>query len=320
MPLDPHAKRFLDMTAAGGASDVARVTPSEMRSAFTQLALAVACRNVPIGAVEDHVLPGPGASLPVRIYSPVDAGPDRLPGLIYFHGGGFVFGNLDTHDGLCRMLANASGARVAAVEYPLAPEHRFPAAVEYVYGATLWVADNAARLGIDTTRLAIGGDSAGGALAVTVCQRARRGGPGLALQLLFCPVMDANAKTDSRRAFASGYFLDQATIDWSLRHYSAEALNPSDPRVSPLCAAEFAGLPPAHIHTAEFDPVRDEGRAYADSLERAGVAVRYTCHAGMIHHFYGMGGIIPYACTAVAEAGAAVKAALGYTPNITASV
>jgi acetyl esterase/lipase len=310
MPLDPHAKRFLDMTAAGGAPDVSRVTPAEMRNAFQHLALAVACRDVPIAAVEDRLLPPPCAPLPVRIYTPVGSAAGPLPGLVYFHGGGWVFGNLDTHDALCRMLANASGARVVAVEYPLAPEHGFPAAVEHAYSATGWIASNAAKLGIDPARLAIGGDSAGGGLAVTVCQRARHGGgPQLALQVLFCPVMDVSATTESRRAFATGYFLDQATIEWSLRHYSTDRLDRADPRISPLRAAEVGGLPPAHIHTAEFDPMRDEGRAYADRLERAGVAVRYTCHAGMIHHFYGMGGIIPYARTAVEAAGAAVKTA-----------
>jgi acetyl esterase/lipase len=299
------------MAAAGGAPDVSRITPIEMRSAFQQLALAVGCRDVAIGAVEEHLLPAPCATLPVRVYTPLGAAADRLPGLVYFHGGGLVFGSLVTHDGFCRMLANASGIRVIAVEYPLAPEHEFPQAVEHAYAATSWVAQNAARLGVDGDRLAIGGDSAGGGLAVTVCQRAKESrGPRLALQVLFCPVLDVSSTTQSRRTYATGYFLDQSTIEWSLRHYSSTTLDLTDPRISPLRAREFHGLPPAHIHTAEFDPLRDEGRAYADRLECAGVAVRYVCHPGMIHHFYGMGGIIPYARTAVDAAGAAIRAAL----------
>jgi acetyl esterase/lipase len=312
MPLDRYAKRFLDMAAASGTSNVRALTPGAMRSAFHELALVVGRRDVPIGAVEDRALPLPCAPLPIRIYTPVGASTEHLPGLVYFHGGGWVFGSLDTHDALCRVLANTSGARVLAVEYPLAPEHKFPAAVEHSYAATMWVAENADALRIDRARLAIGGDSAGGGLAVTVCQRARdAGGLDLALQVLFCPVMDMSVATASRRAFASGYFLDQCMMEWSLRHYNVGEIDLADPRVSPLRASEFAGLPPAHIHTAEFDPVRDEGQAYADRLERAGIAVRYTCHAGMIHHFYGMGGIIPYARTAIDAAGAAIRAALG---------
>jgi acetyl esterase/lipase len=312
MPLDPHVKRFLDMSAAGGAPDMSRLAPDDMRAAFEQLASAVACSDVPIGTVEEHTLSGAQGRLPIRIYTPLGDGPDRRPALIYFHGGGFVFGSLDTHDGLCRMLANAAAMRVVAVEYPLAPEHPFPAAVEHCCTATAWVADNTGALGIDATRLAIGGDSAGGGLAVTVCQYAKQsGGPDLALQVLFCPVLDLAADTGSRRAFGTGYFLDQATIEWSFGHYSAANLDRCDPRISPLRAGNLAGLPPAHIHTAEFDPVRDEGKAYAEALERADVPVRYTCHAGMIHHFYGMGGIIPYARAAIGEAGAAIKTALG---------
>jgi acetyl esterase/lipase len=296
------------MTAAGGAADVAALSPADMRGAFRQLALAAGCGAIAVGAAEDRVLPTKAGPLPVRIYTPLAAETARLPGLVYFHGGGFVFGDLETHDGLCRMLANASGCRLVAVGYRLAPEHEFPAAVEDGCAATAWVAAHAAELGIDATRLAIGGDSAGGGLAVTVCQWAKAtGGPALALQLLFCPVLDVSAATPSRRAFAAGYFLDEATIEWSVRHYCGVALDRTDPRISPLRAAAFSGLPPAHIHTAEFDPMRDEGKAYADRLERAGVPVDYTCHAGMIHHFYGMGGVIPYARRAVEAAGTAVK-------------
>ena len=233
----------------------------------------------------------------IRIYTPVAAAAEPLAGLIYFHGGGWVFGNLDTHDGICRTLANEAACRVIAVDYRLAPEHAFPAAVDDSYAATTWIAQNASRLGIDPNRIAIGGDSAGGNLAAVVCQRAKSAGPRLALQVLFCPVMDMSVDTPSRRALSAGYFLDQSMIDWSLKMYCPGGIDLGDPEISPLRAADFAGLPPAHIHTAEFDPLRDEGKAYADELARAGVAVRYMCHEGMIHHFYGMGGFIPYART-----------------------
>ncbi len=299
------------MAAAAGVTGVSKQTPAQMRQAFVSLAQMVDVKDVPVGRIENGQLPGPGGPLAIRSYAPVGTDARRCPGLIYFHGGAWVFGNLDTHEGLCRMLANDSGCRVVSVEYRLAPEHKFPAAVEDSYAATKWVAENASRLGIDPDRIAVGGDSAGGGLAAVVCQLAKqKGGPRLALQVLLCPVLDMCADTESRRAFAEGYFLDQATLDWALKHNGLPGLDLQHPHVSPLRATDFSGLPPAHIHTAEFDPVRDEGRAYADELERAGVEVRYTCHQGMIHHFYGMAGVIPYARTAVKATGAAIKQAL----------
>src|SRR5581483_3674416 len=159
-----------------------------------------------------------------------------------------------------------------------------PAAVEDAHAATRWVAQHASDLGIDPARIAVVGDSAGGNLAAVVCQMARRDGPKLALQVLFCPVMDMSRETESRRAFAEGYFLDRAMFAWSLDHYSRPDADPESPLISPLRAVDFTDLPPAHIHTAEFDPLVDEGRDYAERLQKAGVPVRYTCHAGMIHH------------------------------------
>jgi acetyl esterase/lipase len=209
------------------------------------------------------------------------------------------------------MLANASGCRVLSVDYRLAPEHRFPAALDDSYAAVTEVFDQAAVLALRPDRIAVGGDSAGAALAAAVCQRAKlENGPRIALQLLLCPAVDIAAESESRRAFAKGYFLDKATIDWTLEHYCPENLDPADPRLSPLRAKDVSGQPPAHVHTAEFDPLCCEGRAYADRLERAGVEVRYTCHAGMIHHFYGMVDAIPYARVAIDAIGAGVSDAL----------
>jgi len=313
--LDPAAKRLLDMLAAtGGTIDIASVSPPQLRESFRRLARSVDIKGVPIGKVVDSEWPGPAGALPYRAYYPrrSDArGAAKLAALVFFHGGSGIFGEIDTHDGLCRTRAAESGYAVISIGYRYAPEHKFPAAVEDTYAATLWVEAQAAALGIDARRLAVGGDSAGGGLAAVVCQTAlARGGPRLALQLLFCPVMDMAAETASRIAFAEGYFLNQATIDWMLQQYCPPGTDPKDPRLSPLRAADLAGLPPAHIHTAEYDPLRDEGEAYAQRLRHAGVAARYTCHAGLIHHFYAMAGAIPAARVALKTAGAAMKEAL----------
>jgi acetyl esterase len=312
VPLDPSAKRLLDMLAAvGGMADIAAMTPPQMREGFRRLARTVDVKGVPIGTVDDGELPGPGGALPYRIYRPRHPAARPLPALVFFHGGGCVFGDIDTHDGLCRIICAESGCAVVSVGYRRAPEHKFPAAVEDSYAATQWVVDHAGKLGLDARRIAVGGDSAGGGLAAVVCQMAATNhGPSLVLQVLFCPVMDMRAATPSRRALAEGYFLNQATIDWMLRHYCAADVDLDDPRLSPLRATRFAGLPPAHIHTAEFDPLRDEGEAYAKALRQAGVPARYTCHAGMIHHFYAMAGAIPAARAALKAAAADLREAL----------
>jgi acetyl esterase len=311
MPLDPYAKRFLDMVAAAGAPDMARLSPRDMREGFRRLTHRVGVKEMPVGGVEDGKLPGPCGPLPIRVYTPRGYAGERLPGLVYFHGGGGVFGSIETHDGLCRMLANASGCRMISVGYRLAPEYRFPAALDDSYAAVTEVFARASALALDPDRIAVGGDSAGGGLTAAVCQRAKQdGGPKIALQLLLCPALDMATESESRRALSSGYFLEKATIDWTLSHYCPPELDRADPRLSPLRAEDVAGHPPAHIHTAEFDPLRCEGHAYANRLKRAGVEVRYTCHAGMIHHFYGMAGAIPYARVAMDDIGAVVKQAL----------
>src|SRR5262249_52718835 len=218
MPLDPHAKRLLDMVAAG-RSDASRLSPDAMREAMRKLAQAVDAKNVPIGAREDREIPGP-VGIPLRIYTPATTVPRTLPALIYFHGGAGVFCSIETHEGLCRILANESGCRVISVGYRLAPEHKFPAAIDDAYAATEWVFAHFGELGIDPTRVAVGGDSAGATLAAVVCQQARqRTGPDIALQVLLCPVTDLGLNSSSRRAFAEGYFFDMATLDWALGHY-----------------------------------------------------------------------------------------------------
>jgi acetyl esterase/lipase len=323
--LDPAAKRLLDMLAViGVATDPATMTPQSLREGFRRLAAAVDVRNVPLGKVKDGKWPAPSGKLPYRAYYPQPSSLLRsakasarpgLPALVFFHGGGCIFGDIDTHDGLCRTLAAEGGCAVISIGYRQAPEHKFPAAVEDAYAAIRWVVENPVSLGIDMRRIAVGGDSAGGGLAAVVCQMAAaQGGPRVALQVLFCPVMDMAAETASRTTFAEGYFLDRVTIDWMLRQYCPPGIDPRDPRLSPLRAAQLRGLPPAHIHTAEYDPLRDEGEAYAQRLRDAGVTVHYTCHAGMIHHFYAMAGAIPAARTALEAAGGALRQALA-TPD-----
>jgi acetyl esterase len=311
MPLDPHAKKLLETLNAAGVTDMSRMAPEQMREGFERLAAMVGMNGVAADAVEDRDLPGPGGAIPVRLYAPKGSGAARLPGLIYFHGGGGVFGSIASHDSFCRVLANAGACRVVSVGYRLAPEHKFPAAVADAFAATCRIAEQARDFRIDPRRLATGGDSIGGGLAAVVCMMARdAGGPNIALQLLLCPAMDMSKNSDSRVALAAGYFLNQATIDWTVQHYCPPGADLTDPRISPLLIEDLSGLPPAQVHTAEFDPLRSEGAAYAERLRGAGVAVRHTCHAGMIHHFYAMGGVIPYARTAVAAAGAAIRDAL----------
>jgi acetyl esterase/lipase len=309
MPLDPHVQSLLDTLAAANRPKTWQLSPREARDNLARLAQLADVKDVPIGAIENGTLPGPAGPLSYRAYTPEGSMRPPLPGLVYFHGGGFVIGSIDVYDGVCRMLANASGCLVVSVDYRLAPEHKFPAAVEDGFAAVTWVAAHAELLGIDARRLVVAGDSAGGNLAAVVCQLAKAaGGPRIALQVLLCARTDAGADTASLRQFAEGYLLEKASIDWFADHYGAHDI--VDPRLSPLRAADVSGLPPAHIHTAEFDPLRDEGKAYADRLAASGVAVKYTCHAGMIHHFYALAGAIPYGKAAMAAIGADIKADL----------
>jgi acetyl esterase/lipase len=264
---------------------------------------------IALDRIEDRMLQGPGGELRIRLYSPSSG--DKLPGLIYFHGGGLVAGTLETHDCIARALAHSGAVRVASVDYRLAPEHRFPAALEDALAAARYVSEHAAEFGIDAARLGISGDSAGATLTAATCQAlAQAGRPPLRLQLLLCPILDYSRITASKQELSSGYLVDQATLDHDLMYYLPAGAEPSNPRVSPLLAESVAGLPKTLIHTAEFDPLRDEGRNYFERLTQAGNEVSYTCHPGMIHLFYGLGGVIPYARTAFEQIGGEIRAAL----------
>ena len=254
---------------------------------------------------------GPGGPLRLRVYTPSVETHGPLPGLAYFHGGGLIAGSLESHEMICCALSQAGECKVVSVDYRLGPEHRFPAAVEDACAAVSWITAHAADLGIHANRLGVSGDSAGAILAAVSCQAAiQAGAPPLKLQLLLCPILDYAAETPSRLQFDSGYLIDRATFRHDLENYLGADDSPVDPRISPLRAASVAGFPPTVIHTAEFDPARDEGEAYALRLQRAGVETTYRCHSGMIHLFYGLGQLIPYTATAYELIGNDVRAAL----------
>jgi acetyl esterase/lipase len=287
------------------------MTPESMRDTFDRLAKIADLADVPIGGVREVLLPGPSGSVRTRIYTPLGAADGRLPAMVYFHGGGGIFCNLDTHEGLCRTLANASRCRLFSVDYRLAPEHKFPAAVDDCHFALRWIAAHASDHGIEPTRIAVGGDSAGATLAIASARMSSgSASPRPRLLLLLCPVIALQAQTKSRRLFASGYLYNSAFIDWMVQHCCASLEDLKDWRMSPMLAPSHDDLPPVHIHTAECDPFRDEGAQYAQLLRDAGLSVRYTCHPGMIHHFYAMGRLIPYAKTALLRIGEEIGEAL----------
>jgi len=311
VPLDPRVKRFLDVLAAGKPPNALETSVEERRLGLSEL-MKLAGAAATVGGIEDRTLPGPeGSALPVRIYIPQGTTAAQTAGLVYFHGGGLVAGTVETHEGIARALANAGACRVVSVEYRLAPEHPFPAALDDALAAVTYIGAHAADFGIDASRLGICGDSAGGTLAAATAQAvARIGSPRLALQVLICPILDYSRLTASRRELSSGYLVDQATLDHDLLHYAPPGTDPANPRISPLRADDVSGLPRTLIHTAEFDPLRDEGRDYCERLTRAQSLVSYTCHPGMIHLFYGLGAVIPYARTAFVQIGGEIRAAL----------
>jgi acetyl esterase len=283
--LDPQ---IADMIGAldAGFPPVHTMTGSEVRAAIRSR-FVPATDPEPVGAVTDTSIAGPGGDIAVRIYRPVsDAA--ALPVVVYAHGGGFVFCDLDTHDGLCRDLTNRIGAVVISVDYRLAPESPWPAGAEDVFTAAQWVADNAETLGVDPGRIVVGGDSAGGNLAAVTALMARdRGGPHLAGQLLVYPVIAADFHTESYRLFGQGYYNPKPALQWYWDQYVPEVADRADPHASPL-AADLRGLPATVVVIAGHDPLRDEGVAYADALEAAGVTVTRLFYEGGVHGFITM--------------------------------
>ncbi len=309
MRLDPALAELLASLDPSAETPVEEMTPEEARATWKEEMAAVAGPRLPVESVSEHTAPGPAGPIAVRLYEPEAARDGPLPVLVYYHGGGWIRGDLDTHDDVCRYLCHHAGCLVASVDYRLAPEHRFPAALDDCDAATRWVAENAASLGADPQRLAIGGDSAGGNMACGVTLRARaRGGPQIAFQLLIYPATDLAGESESKRLYSSGYLLN------SMPFYVASYLGPegdaADPLASPLLAPDLAGLPPAFVLTAGFDPLRDEGQAYATRLEAAGVPTEYRCHEGMIHGFVSITGLIASAEAGLADAALALRGAL----------
>lgn len=304
--LDFFASQVVDAMSSSGQPGLETLSPADARAAFASGMLAMQSPKIVVGAVTDHVGEGAHGSIPMRAYRPLGSAPEAvLPAIVFFHGGGFFMGDLDVFDGQCRRLCQASGCTVFSVDYRLAPEHRFPAAVEDAFAATQWIATNAAKLGIDPDRLAVAGDSAGGNLAAVVCLMARdAGAPRISHQTLVYPATDLLAEP------AEGLFLTAALM----RHFVSCYVNSDNERdhwrVSPALAENHVGLPPATIAVCGFDPLHDDGVAYGELLKRAGVAVQTLRYPGQIHGFLLMDAAIPTAVTAMSDIGGLIRTSL----------
>jgi acetyl esterase len=304
--LDPAVRQLLEAAEAEGNPPLESFSPEEARKLAIESLKTAGGTPEPVRSIENLRIPGPDCEIPIRIYTP-DA-PAPRPALVYFHGGGWVVCDLDTHDVVCTAIAHRAGAVVIAVDYRLAPEHKFPAAVTDSYAATAWVASNAKRLGIDPKRISVGGDSAGGNLAAVVSLKSRdEDGPAIALQVMVYPATDLSSfDTPSYQEFGESHYLTKSEMEWFRDHYLRSMEDARDPRASPLLTLDLSELPPALIITAECDPLRDEGEAYAKRLANDGVAVTYTCYPGMIHPFFSLSGAIPQAFDAIQQVANAV--------------
>ncbi len=310
MPVHPQAQAVLDLMAAFGIEQISDLGVEGARAALVQLGADTPRPDM--AEVRTVPIPGPAGTIPARLYRPEGAPTDGAPVVVWFHGGGWVIGSLETSDATCRWLARRSGAVVVSVDYRLAPEHAFPAAVDDAWAATQWVATQGDALGVDTDRLVVAGDSAGGNLAAVVALLARdAGGPSIRLQVLVYPAVDGRLGQRSITENGRGYALTQADMDWFYRHYGlGTAVSAEDWRLSPLLASALTGLAPAVVVTAEFDPLRDEGDAYAAALEGAGVSVQHRRFEGMIHGFFGMVGTVDAAEEAQEEVAKAIASAV----------
>jgi acetyl esterase len=310
MALDPQCKAVLDGMAAAGGPPLEALTPAEARARRAAAAEAMAALSGPVvemWKVQDRICPGPAGDIPVRVYWPKNE--EGLPILLYFHGGGWVLGDLNSWDRTCRHVAAAGQCVLISVDYRLAPEHKFPAAVEDAYAALEWASETADSLGGDAKRIAVGGDSAGGNLATVICMMARdHKGPKVAFQLLIYPVTDHADDRQSMAEFGEGHFLTRAGMQWFWGHYLRVASDGESPLASPILG-ELAGLPPALVITAECDPIRDQGEAYAARLQAAGVEASVLRYEGAIHVFFNLPGAIDAANQAIADAGAALRKA-----------
>jgi acetyl esterase len=313
--LDTEARTLLDLmdkAVQEGRPALHTLPYKEGRLAVDKLSEDSEAPPPAVGEVADGAFAGPADEIRFRRYRPLDASAGLLPTLVYYHGGGFVIGNLDTHDSTCRRLANRSRCQVIAVDYRLSPEHPFPAPIDDGIAAFRHVRDHAASFGADVARIAVGGDSAGGAIAAVVCQTCRDAGEAMpAFQMLIYPATDSSTQSRSRREFAEGYFLTKDLIDWFWKAYVPAGTDPADLRLSPLLAPDFSNLPPAFVLTAGYDPLRDEGRAYADRLIDAGVKTTYVNYAGTIHGFFSLTRFLQQGLKANDEAAGVLAAHFG---------
>lgn len=305
MPLAPEYQALLAELAEAGGPPVSELSPGEARELYRLM--RPLDPTVPVGRVAERTVPGPAGAIPLRIYAP--DGPGPFPVYVNFHGGGWVIGDLDTADTLCRDLSTEAGCVVVSVDYRLAPEHACPAAVEDAVAATRWVADNMREIS-GNGRLAVGGESAGGHLAAVVCQQARdAGGPDIRFQLLLYPVVDCDLERPSYRENGEGYLLELETMRWFWNHYCPDPDRRRLPDTSPLRAEDLSNLPPALVMTAEFDPLRDEGEAYAAALTAAGCRAEAVRLDGLVHDFLATARLIEpsrrgfeHACRALRDA------------------
>ncbi|SIR28836.1 acetyl esterase [Haladaptatus litoreus] len=288
--LDPDAESFLETLESEGVPQVETLSVEQARALHTD-AFTPEAEPESVAAVEERIIGTFGKNIPVRIYTPEGSEDGQHPALVYFHGGGWVLGNLDTHDSVARSLANRGDCVVVSVEYRKAPENPFPAAVEDAYGATKWTATHAEEIGADPDKLAVGGESAGGNLAAIVAQMADEkelGAPDIDFQLLAYPVTNHDYGTESYSQNGSGYFLTRPLMIWFWNHYLREDVDGNNVRASPLLARDLSNLPPAFVLTAGYDPLRDEGTAYASRLNEAGVSIEHVNYGAMIHDFLNM--------------------------------
>lgn len=307
--VDPKTRVLLDMIAALGAPPLSQTTPQQFRDMRSKSRDMLNAPTAPLAIVRNETVAGGAGPIKARLYDVEDG--EARPTLVYYHGGGFVFGDLDSHDALCRRLSLAGHVRVIAIDYRLAPEHPFPAALDDAWSALVDVVANARQFGVDASRLAVGGDSAGANLATVAARRAARSGePKLRCQLLFYPVTQTTGSTPSREKFSEGYFLTKETIDWFDGHYLPASADRRDERISPLLTPPPKNLAPALVVTAGFDPLLDEGRAYAQSLSDAGVPCRHVDYADQIHGFASFTAFSSVADEAIADAARYVRETL----------
>lgn len=309
MPLDPQVQAMRDQRAADPtARPLYKMTLEEARTEDLRSVQAGGGAPQPVAQVENTTIPGPGGTLPIRIYRP-DTTEAKPPALAYFFGGGWTLGTMDTSDGVCRALTNKAGCVTVSVGYRLAPEHKFPAAVEDCQAALTWLAENADTLGIDKNRIAVGGDSAGGNLAAATTLVTRQAGPHLIHQLLIYPNTDYRSDTTSLTENTDEALFNAKSVDWYWRHYLTKPEDGDNPLASPLRAETLTGLPPATVITAEYDPLRDQAEQYADRLRAAGVEVELTRYPGQVHGFFTMSGVLDAAGHAVDYAAGRLKGA-----------